>query len=248
MGCWGAPTGQPDFNLIQELWWGGAYSCSAYAPYLAAAANVVITGAGAYYLDDFLAMNPKFFGTPFSPAPAATTTSGLNTFTVSSADGLAVGQFFTNPNFPKGTTITAISGTNLTASNNATASGVAPMQVYNSPLLPLVVVQTFINNARASLMQGRWFASWSLAMALYIAHYCTMWLMTDGTPPVNAEQAVAQGLARGMITSESVDGVSASYLNVMQDFMEWGAWNQTAYGQQFVTLAAVAGMGVMYIQ
>ncbi|MBK6343413.1 MAG: T9SS type A sorting domain-containing protein [Flavobacteriales bacterium] len=60
-----------------------------------------------------------------SPAGSVTTTTtaGSATATVSSAAGLAVGMLVYGPNIPIGTTITAIVGTTLTLSNNATTTG-----------------------------------------------------------------------------------------------------------------------------
>ena len=51
------------------------------------------------------------------------TTSGSNSVTVSSATNLAVGQVFAAAGIPDGTTITAITGTTLTLSAGATATG-----------------------------------------------------------------------------------------------------------------------------
>ena len=56
-------------------------------------------------------------------AVSTTIVSGATTAGVSSAAGLAVGQTVFGSNIPKNTTIAAISGTNITFSANATASG-----------------------------------------------------------------------------------------------------------------------------
>jgi hypothetical protein len=50
------------------------------------------------------------------------TTSGSPTATVASATGLFIGMFVSHPKVPSGTKITAISGTTLTLSNNASAT------------------------------------------------------------------------------------------------------------------------------
>lgn len=54
-----------------------------------------------------------------------TTTSGSNSATVGNATGIAPGMYVTNANVPAGTTITAISGTTLTLSANASGTGSA---------------------------------------------------------------------------------------------------------------------------
>ena len=55
-------------------------------------------------------------------SPTITTVSGSPDITVSSAAGLCIGQFCISANVPSGASITAISGTTVTLSANATAS------------------------------------------------------------------------------------------------------------------------------
>jgi hypothetical protein len=62
------------------------------------------------------------------------TTSGSPTATVASAVGLFIGMFVSHPKVPSGTKITAISGTTLTLSNNASAT-VTTSGARFSPLL-----------------------------------------------------------------------------------------------------------------
>jgi microcystin-dependent protein len=55
-------------------------------------------------------------------ATTVTTTSGSNSVTVASATGIAIGMYVQSANIPGGTTVTAIAGTTLTMSQNASAS------------------------------------------------------------------------------------------------------------------------------
>lgn len=67
-----------------------------------------------------------------------TTTNTLNTATVASATGLAVGMYVLSANVPAGTSITAISGTTITMSANATVTGAdasAHYSLINNPEL-----------------------------------------------------------------------------------------------------------------
>ena len=61
-------------------------------------------------------------------------TTGTNAATVASATGLFVGMFVNQPKIPIGTKITAISGTSVTFSNNATGT-LASAAVRFSPVL-----------------------------------------------------------------------------------------------------------------
>jgi flagellar hook-associated protein 1 FlgK len=54
---------------------------------------------------------------------SGTVTSGSNTASLSTVDNLYVGQLLNDPNFPANTRITAINGTTVTLSNNASGSG-----------------------------------------------------------------------------------------------------------------------------
>jgi len=54
----------------------------------------------------------------------ATITSGVNTITVSSNVGIANGQTVVAAGIPNGTTVTGVSGTTVTLSQNATANGI----------------------------------------------------------------------------------------------------------------------------
>src|SRR5690606_22205889 len=62
---------------------------------------------------------------------SVTLTTGVNTFTVGVTFGLYVGMAIEATGIPAGTTITDVSGTTITMSNNATASGAEDVRFFS---------------------------------------------------------------------------------------------------------------------
>lgn len=114
--------------------------------------------------------------------------------------------------------------------------------------VPSVVVQTFINLASANINKARWHKSWSFGMALFIAHFLTLYVKTSGTAD-NPNTNLASGNIRGIQTSKSVDGVSVSYdvSSVLSELDGWGSYKLTEYGIQLLTIARLLGKGGMYV-
>jgi len=83
-------------------------------------------------------------------------------------------------------------------------------------------------------------------MALYAAHFLTLYAQADGRLASTAAQAAAQGASTGIAIAKSVGNVSASYQPV-GGLERWGQWNLTTYGQQLATLAKIVGLGPMLI-
>jgi hypothetical protein len=54
------------------------------------------------------------------------------------------------------------------------------------------------------------------------------------------------GLETGIALSQSAGDVSYS-AQMPGDSADWGQWNLTRYGEQFIQLARVAGSGFMWI-
>ncbi len=199
-----------------------------------------------YTISDFLAIYPKFFGQP--TILPVTLASGQNAIVIdSSVTGILPGQLAAGLGIPAATVVTAVNGANVTLSNPATASGNISASFYTAPLVPLAVMQIYLNIAYASLMQTRWRESWTLVMALYIAHYLTLWLETEGNPQSTAAQIVANSLQAGITISQSADGV-AQGLQALQALNNWAGWSLTQYGSQLATLARVIGAGMIYVR
>lgn len=125
---------------------------------------------------------------------------------------------------------------NLTGTNPPNNDGAVPTPVLNA----------FIALASASLVQARWEDSWYYAMALFVAHYCTLWLQQSGTQPANNRQLAAQGIAKGILIAKSVDGVSGSYKTI-EGLEDFGSFGLTSYGQLLITMAKGMGAGGMLL-
>jgi hypothetical protein len=114
-------------------------------------------------------------------------------------------------------------------------------------LVPDAVLSMYITLASACLSQARWCEQWQFGMALFVAHYCTLYLQSEGQPGSTAGQVAASGLAKGIAVSQSVGDVSVSYEPVTSGFESWGAWQSTTYGTQLITIAKIVGWGIMVI-
>ncbi|MEI9897818.1 MAG: autotransporter-associated beta strand repeat-containing protein [Chthoniobacter sp.] len=112
------------------------------------------------------------------------TTDGTNTATVSSAAGLAVGQTFGyNPNIAPGTTITAINGTTVTLSQNATGTGAV------STLFGVASSLGWSSSAAGNLVLG---TSTTLGTLQYTGSNASIFQATQ-TPSVSTDRLFSLG-------------------------------------------------------
>ena len=235
----------PDFGLA--IGWGLLFDGWGGAWWTAGANNVLVGQNPPYALADFAVVYPKFFG--LSSPVTATTVAG-STDLPYTAGTLAAGQLIAGPGIPANTLVTAATATDATLSQAATATGAnVGLVTYAAPLLPLSVLNAYIALASGSLQQARWLDQWQFGMALYVAHFATLWLVTEGTPDKLPEQMALAAAQRGLgaLQSKSADGVSASY-QPNSTAASWGSWGLTAYGVQLVQMAKLVGMGGMWIQ
>jgi hypothetical protein len=120
--------------------------------------------------------------------------------------------------------------------------------VFETPFIPIIVVLTYVNLALASVMQSRYKEAWYMMINLFIAHYCTLFMRTEtGTPNLTASQVASSGLAMGITVSRAAGDVSATQELLLEDYLEWGAWTQTEYGIQFITIARATNMGPIWV-
>jgi hypothetical protein len=197
--------------MLQNIWGAGQeFWSSGFMLQIQAASNFVYGQNPPYYLDSFLAFYPKFFGLPTSVANC-TTVIGTNVVTVPSVVGLAYGQFLQSGVFPPGTVITGVTGgTTITVNTQATASSsTAVLSVYQSPPIPTMVIQLYINLANASLVQARWCEQWLIAMAWFVGHYLTLWAQTDASEVLSILQAATHGEAPAATTPTGTYNLSA---------------------------------------
>lgn len=124
-------------------------------------------------------------------------------------------------------------------------------QFSNITTIPEEIYALYMEMANASLSQGRWKSKWKYAMALYIAHFLTLWQRTQVSEDASAAQVVAGAQNLLVASSKSVDGVSVSYdvSSIQGSLPGWGMWTTTTFGTQLAQLAnflptARAGMYV----
>jgi hypothetical protein len=86
-------------------------------------------------------------------------------------------------------------------------------------------------------------------MALFINHMCTLYLRTNGTIPVCAEQLAVAGLAGGIKVSKSAGGLSVTIQPSTQgsSLADWGDLQETQAGVQLARMAQVIGGGPLFL-
>lgn len=116
------------------------------------------------------------------------------------------------------------------------------------PLLPESMLQTFIDQANDSVLPSRWGSMWRYAAGLYAAHFSALYLKTYDPSSGSASQVANNAAQTGVVKAASMGDTSVSYDNsaVTAGTEKWGAWNETRYGAQLVTMARMVGMGGMY--
>lgn len=122
---------------------------------------------------------------------------------------------------------------------------------FGPDVVPSAYFEMILARANDCIQESRWRSSRKLAVCLYVAHYCTMYLKTAvpvGTADIKT--VVNAGETKGAITSKSVDGVSVSYSasEGSSDYMGYGELKNTIYGQQLASLAKRVGAGMMVIR
>lgn len=122
-------------------------------------------------------------------------------------------------------------------------------QFENLELLGPEIVEMYIGLANAYLNIDRYKSVWKIAMCLFIAHFCTLFLQSTTPVGSSAKEVIAAGQSKGLISSKSVGDVSVSYdySMIAQGLENWAGWTLTAYGVQLASLAKIAGKGGMYV-
>ena len=108
-------------------------------------------------------------------------------------------------------------------------------------MLDISVVDAWVGIAHQCVKYSLWDKTWELGMGLFIAHFLTLYQQTieeDLGNPV-----LSKGLSKGLITSESVGGMSVSYdlSSFTSEFDGWGTFKQTIFGQQYVHFLQMMG-------
>jgi hypothetical protein len=116
----------------------------------------------------------------------------------------------------------------------------------NIVCIPPAVLQMYINLASACLQSARWCEMWPVAMALFVAHFTTLYLRSEGNVGSTAGQIAASGLTRGIMVTKSAGNVAAT-IEIPRGLDEWAAYTSTEYGVQLATFAKGIGALGMYI-
>lgn len=116
-------------------------------------------------------------------------------------------------------------------------------------LIPDVVITAYVKLAHACISYNRYNNMWNTCMSLFIAHFLTLYLQTLSSAEDSVKKIINAGLAKGVQTSKSAGDLSVSYdfSIIANDFEGWGTYKQTAFGQQFLTLAKVVAKGGMVV-
>lgn len=213
-------------------------------PFLNLASNILMGTNPPYSATDFFAWFPQFGGTPVTPQGKLDGVSNQVT-NVSDMTSLAAGQAIAGTGIPTGTVIvTASQSTNiLVLSQNVTYAGITTLTVYVNPVVPLPVLNAYIYLATNSILQVRYCEAWPFVMALYIAHYLTLYLQGLGQGAGSTPGQIASGgLAMGIRVAKSVGDVSTTN-QPLGGFEDWGSYALTTYGQQLVGFAMAVGSG-----
>lgn len=112
------------------------------------------------------------------------------------------------------------------------------------------IIEMYISFANEVVNIERWGNQWNLGMCLFIAHFCTVYLMSYTQPQGTAASVIAAGQTKGLVSSKSVGDVSVSYdfSLAMNDVTTWGQFNLTTFGNQFVSIAKLMSKGGMYVR
>ncbi len=238
--------GSPEFGSLIENWWADGSQGSPVSGIIAQASNIVIGGNPAWGAADFFQMYPKFGG---ATSPVSGTIAGAVVSGILSTTGLIPGQPVAGPGIPPATIVVAVnSSTQLTLSQSGANTGPITLTLWTPQnyLLPAPALYAYIAFASASLQQQRWLDAWVLGMSLFVAHYATLYLRSDGDRTSSPGRAAAAGLARGITTSKGVGGVSQG-IETVKGLDSWSAWNTTEYGVQLATIGKLVSLGGMYI-
>jgi hypothetical protein len=119
-----------------------------------------------------------------------------------------------------------------------------------TPNVPIAVIQLYIDLAQACIQSTRWRTSWTIAMSLFVAHFCTLWLRGSASVDDNKDTIIDAGYTEGIITGSSVDGVSYSMdiTTAANDLEGYAAWKSTSYGIQLATFAKMYGKGGIMVR
>ena len=108
---------------------------------------------------------------------------------------------------------------------------------------PDAVVQFFIDLAYMLLSAQRWGALLDTGVQFYLAHN----LLLERAAQLAAEASAVPGTPQGPQSSQSAGPLSMSWDTGSAAEKEGGTYNQTTYGQRYIRLARLVGMGPLQL-
>ena len=240
--------GMPDLDLLIAGWWdgGSAGYSNRLAPLAALAANMIIGTNPPFPLITLSTLYPKWLGAA-TPLALGLTAGSLTATLGTGTTPPAVGTLIDSPALTPGTLIANVSGSTVTLGQPALETAAATVNQYATPLVPISVLTAYATMASSRLNYAKGGANWIAGMCLFISHFATLWLKTEGNAQTMPGQAAAAALRVGIAVSKSVGSESIGYQPVTTGFESWGMWQGTDYGVQLIELATMVGWGIVVL-
>jgi hypothetical protein len=210
------------------------------------ASGLVFSGNPPFTVTDFLGTYPKFLGPATNFNGLVVTSGSPNISGFTSTNGISAGQLITDPAFPKDTFVLSVTQNAVVTTRSATAAGTT-LTVYETPMMPVGVIAMFVTLAGACVMCARYHEMWPFMMSLFVAHYCTLYMRTEtASPNETPSQVASSGLTKGILIHRAAGDVSATS-QLIAGYEQWGAWTETQYGEQFITIGRAVNCGPVWV-
>ena len=115
----------------------------------------------------------------------------------------------------------------------------------NTHNVPEMVINMYLEMAHARIKKNRWHSMWLIAIGLFTAHWCALYLQSTAVPESGEESIINNSHVKGLVSSMSADGVSVGYSNesLIEQTNDANSFNSTIYGVQFLTMSKLVGKG-----
>jgi Protein of unknown function (DUF4054) len=237
----------PAWDLWLDAQFGPPIEGPGLPSFIFLATNVVVGTNPPYTIEDFLSFYPKWGGTPAALSVSMTQNSATITVNNPPPPAIPKSSPVCGPGIPDGAIVIGVNSAQITLNVPASASSATgTVNIYNAMPIPARVLLAYINLASAHLVQARWFDDWEFAIALFVAHFATLYAQSDGDPNSTVGMIAGQGISTGITTAHAAGDVSESFQPV-PGLEEFAAWNLTTYGQQLATFARGIGSGPMFL-
>lgn len=112
------------------------------------------------------------------------------------------------------------------------------------PLFPLSLFESVFKVANSIVQICSWGENWEYGMGLVIAHLLILKLRkrNNGT----LDDLINGSVTSGLVKSAQLGDASLTYDASYSANADYGAWNETPYGQEFIEFVRHSGLGGMY--